>query len=104
MRRARDKSNFVVAVCNFTPVVRENYRVGVPEEGFYREILNTDSQYYEGSGNGNEGGVNRRACAVEWAPLFVEDSGAAARGCLLQNSEAVVRADAETLRSLKAYI
>ncbi len=57
LRRARDKSNFVVAVCNFTPVVRENYRVGVPEEGFYREILNTDSQYYEGSGNGNEGGA-----------------------------------------------
>jgi 1,4-alpha-glucan branching enzyme len=57
MRCARDKSNFVVVVCNFTPVVRENYRVGVPEEGFYREILNTDSQYYEGSGNGNEGGA-----------------------------------------------
>jgi 1,4-alpha-glucan branching enzyme len=57
MRRARDKSHFVVVVCNFTPVVRENYRVGVPEEGFYREILNTDSQYYEGSGNGNEGGA-----------------------------------------------
>jgi 1,4-alpha-glucan branching enzyme len=57
IRRACDKSTFVVAVCNFTPVVRENYRVGVPEEGFYREILNTDSQYYEGSGNGNEGGL-----------------------------------------------
>jgi 1,4-alpha-glucan branching enzyme len=64
MRRARDKSNFVVAVCNFTPVVRENYRVGVPEQGFYREILNTDSQYYEGSGNGNEGGVE--AGPVPW--------------------------------------
>jgi len=64
LRRARDKSNFVVAVCNFTPVVRENYRVGVPEEGFYREILNTDSQYYEGSGNGNEGGVT--AEPVPW--------------------------------------
>ena len=64
LRRARDKSNFLVAVCNFTPVVRENYRVGVPEEGFYREILNTDSQYYEGSGNGNEGGVT--AEPVPW--------------------------------------
>jgi 1,4-alpha-glucan branching enzyme len=64
MRRARDAQDFVVAVCNFTPVVRENYRVGVPEPGFYREILNTDSEYYEGSGNGNSGGV--RAEPVPW--------------------------------------
>ncbi len=64
MRRAKDSRNFVVVVCNFTPVVRENYRVGVPEPGFYREILNTDSEYYEGSGNGNSGGV--RAEPVPW--------------------------------------
>ena len=64
MRRARDAQDFVVVVCNFTPVVRENYRVGVPRAGFYREILNTDSEYYEGSGNGNSGGV--RAEPVPW--------------------------------------
>jgi 1,4-alpha-glucan branching enzyme len=64
VRRARDSHNFVVVVCNFTPVVRENYRVGVPEAGFYGEILNTDSAYYEGSDNGNSGGVS--AEPVPW--------------------------------------
>jgi 1,4-alpha-glucan branching enzyme len=57
LRRAKDPSDFLVAVCNFTPVVRENYRVGVPEAGFYREIFNSDSEYYEGTNVGNAGGV-----------------------------------------------
>jgi len=57
LRRAMDPENFVVAVCNFTPVVREDYRVGVPRPGFYREILNSDSKYYEGTDIGNAGGV-----------------------------------------------
>jgi alpha-1,4-glucan:alpha-1,4-glucan 6-glycosyltransferase/4-alpha-glucanotransferase len=46
----------LLAVFNFTPVPRENYRVGVPMEGFWREVLNTDSQDYGGSGRGNLGG------------------------------------------------
>jgi len=57
IRRGRNPEDFVVAVCNFTPVIRENYRVGVPNPGFYREILNTDSSHYEGTGTGNSGGV-----------------------------------------------
>jgi 1,4-alpha-glucan branching enzyme len=57
LRRAKNPEEFVVVVSNFTPVVRENYRVGVPRAGFYREILNSDSKYYEGSDVGNEGGV-----------------------------------------------
>ena len=57
LRRAKNPEDFVLAVCNFTPVVRENYRVGVPRPGFYREILNTDSRYYEGMDIGNAGGV-----------------------------------------------
>ncbi|MGB9244891.1 MAG: 1,4-alpha-glucan branching protein GlgB [Candidatus Acidiferrales bacterium] len=57
-RRARNQENAVVVVCNFTPVVRDEYRVGVPRPGYYREILNTDSGYYWGSGAGNAGGVN----------------------------------------------
>jgi 1,4-alpha-glucan branching enzyme len=52
VRRARDGS-FVVAVCNFTPVVREGYRLGVPAPGSYREIINTDGAVYGGSGVGN---------------------------------------------------
>jgi 1,4-alpha-glucan branching enzyme len=58
LRRAKDPENFLVAVCNFTPVTRATYRVGVPRPGYYREILNTDSRYYEGSDIGNDGGVN----------------------------------------------
>jgi 1,4-alpha-glucan branching enzyme len=57
-RRARDQDNAIAVVCNFTPVVRDEYRVGVPRPGYYREILNTDSGYYWGSGVGNGGGVN----------------------------------------------
>jgi 1,4-alpha-glucan branching enzyme len=64
MRRAKNPDDFVVAVCNFTPVTREEYRVGVPRPGFYREILNTDSQYYEGANIGNAGGV--QAEPIPW--------------------------------------
>ncbi len=46
----RDNSgNFVIAVCNLTPIIRENYRIGVPTGGSYREILNTDSGRFGGS-------------------------------------------------------
>ena len=58
LRRGRDPEDFVLVVCNFTPVVREEYRVGVPRPGYYREILNTDSKYYGGTDLGNAGGVN----------------------------------------------
>ncbi|MES2530964.1 MAG: 1,4-alpha-glucan branching protein GlgB [Pseudomonadota bacterium] len=49
VRRARD-GRFVVAVCNFTPIPRKGYRLGVPAEGEYRELLNTDAVVYGGSG------------------------------------------------------
>src|SRR5579862_854945 len=65
LRRARDGNDFVVVVCNFTPVVRENYRVGVPGPGFYREVLNSDSTFYGGSDTGNAGGV--RAEPFPWS-------------------------------------
>ncbi len=55
-RFGKDKNSFIVVVCNFTPVLRHNYRIGVPCEGFYQEILNTDANEYGGSGNGNLGG------------------------------------------------
>lgn len=55
--RKDDRGEFLVVVLNFTPVVRENYRIGVPAYGFYKEILNTDSSIYFGSNVGNLGGV-----------------------------------------------
>jgi 1,4-alpha-glucan branching enzyme len=47
----------MLVVCNFTPVVRYGYRVGVPQNGYWRELLNGDAAEYGGSGVGNEGGV-----------------------------------------------
>jgi len=47
----------MVCVFNFTPVPRYNYRIGVPEDRFYREVINSDSTDFYGSGVGNEGGV-----------------------------------------------
>jgi 1,4-alpha-glucan branching enzyme len=64
-RRARNQDNAIVVICNFTPVVRDEYRVGVPRPGYYREILNTDSGYYWGSGAGNGGGIN--AAPIPWS-------------------------------------
>jgi 1,4-alpha-glucan branching enzyme len=50
-------ADMLLIVCNFTPVPRYNYRVGVPAEGFWREALNSDALEYGGSGHGNFGGV-----------------------------------------------
>ncbi len=47
--------NYLVCVCNFTPVVRHDYRIGIPVADFYTEILNTDDEKYAGSGVGNAG-------------------------------------------------
>jgi 1,4-alpha-glucan branching enzyme len=55
IRRARDQSDYLVFVCNFTPVPRYDYRVGVPHRTVYREIMNSDSEIYWGSNVGNAG-------------------------------------------------
>lgn len=57
IRKGRRRSNRFIVVLNFTPVVRRNYRVGVPDPGFWRELLNSDGHVYGGSGVGNFGGV-----------------------------------------------
>ena len=54
----------VLVVCNFTPVPRDGYRVGLPSAGTWREIINTDASAYGGSGIGNMGAVV--AEAVPW--------------------------------------
>ena len=53
IRRARDGS-FIIAVLNFTPVPRHQYRLGVPQAGTYAEIFNSDAQFY-GGGNVSNG-------------------------------------------------
>lgn len=57
MRKSNEGFEKVIVVYNFTPVPRINYRLGVPEEGQYREILNSDSSYYQGSNVGNIGKI-----------------------------------------------
>ena len=64
MRKAKNESDYLIFVLNFTPVPRQDYRIGVPEEVFYKEALNSDSLSYGGSNMGNYGGVMARA--QEW--------------------------------------
>ncbi|MEP6734697.1 MAG: 1,4-alpha-glucan branching protein GlgB [Chryseolinea sp.] len=54
-RRADKKEDLLIVVCNFTPVTRQHYRIGVPYRGTWREVLNTDHIKYSGSGVLNEG-------------------------------------------------
>ena len=58
LRRGHDPNDFMLICCNFTPVPRQEYEFGVPEEGFYQEILNTDSEIFGGSNMGNGGCVS----------------------------------------------
>ena len=55
IRRPQSGKPFLLFVCNFTPVPRLHYRVGVPDPGVYREILNGDSEHWGGSNLGNGG-------------------------------------------------
>jgi 1,4-alpha-glucan branching enzyme len=57
MRKGRARSEIIAVVCNFTPVTHFNYRIGVPQPGFWKELLNSDGKEYGGSGQGNQGGV-----------------------------------------------
>jgi 1,4-alpha-glucan branching enzyme len=68
LRQGADGVAPILVVCNFTPVPRYNYRVGVPRGGRWRELLNSDAQYYGGSGTGNQGGADAQ-------PMPYEDFG-----------------------------
>ncbi|MDX1601389.1 MAG: alpha amylase C-terminal domain-containing protein, partial [Anaerolineales bacterium] len=57
LRKGGDEDEPLLVVGNFTPVVRENHRLGVPRSGRWQEILNSDAEEYHGSGQGNLGGV-----------------------------------------------
>ncbi|HUJ93994.1 MAG TPA: 1,4-alpha-glucan branching protein GlgB [Terriglobales bacterium] len=58
----------ILVVCNFTPVPREKYAVGVPRGGFWRELLNSDGREYFGSGIGNAGGRQAEPVAAHGRP------------------------------------
>jgi 1,4-alpha-glucan branching enzyme len=58
LRKGKKSNSLFLVVCNFTPVPRYNYHIGVPRGGFWREVLNIDAAVYGGSDLGNTGGVD----------------------------------------------
>ena len=68
LRRGADPARIAVVLCNFTPVPRQEYRIGVPFGGHYRERLNTDASLYGGSNLGNYGGIVAEAASSHGRP------------------------------------
>jgi len=72
VRRAEDPADHLVVVCNFTPVPREGYRLGVPELCHYAEIFNTDAAAYWGSNVGNQGGFGSEPLPWQGQPCSLD--------------------------------
>jgi len=72
LRRRRDGTRPLAVVGNFTPVPRFGYRLGVPEGGRWREVLNSDAGLYGGSGLGNLGGAEASAHPAHGRPFSLE--------------------------------
>ncbi|MGC8938518.1 MAG: 1,4-alpha-glucan branching protein GlgB, partial [Thermodesulfovibrio sp.] len=68
LRKGRDPKQLICVVCNFTPVPRFNYRIGVPFRGYWKEVLNTDSELYGGSNCGNMGGLMTENLSIHGRP------------------------------------
>jgi 1,4-alpha-glucan branching enzyme len=67
----QDGDDFVIVVLNFTPVPRHEWRIGVPRAGEYREVFNSDSEYYGGSNAGNLSGVHAELVPAHGMPCSV---------------------------------
>ncbi|MDQ7839076.1 MAG: 1,4-alpha-glucan branching protein GlgB [Thermodesulfobacteriota bacterium] len=68
IRKGKNTDDIILVVCNFTPIPRENYRVGVPRGGHWREVLNSDAHIYWGSNWGNSGGVEAASVPAHGRP------------------------------------
>ncbi|MFC2047866.1 1,4-alpha-glucan branching protein GlgB [Chloroflexota bacterium] len=68
MRKGRSPDDSVIVVCNFTPLTHFNYRIGVPQGEFWRELLNSDAAEYGGSGKGNMGSVEAAPISLHGLP------------------------------------
>jgi 1,4-alpha-glucan branching enzyme len=101
IRKSKDNKDFVVVVCNFTPVVREDYRFGVPKDGPYAELLNTDAVCYGGSGVGNAGRVDAQPLPSHGHPfslaLNVPPLGAVVLRPFPPEPPAIIEGEAETV-------
>ena len=69
IRRGRRPNQALLFACNFTPVPRFNYRIGVPRGGHWKELLNSDAPLYGGSGQGNLGGVEAAPLPIHGQPF-----------------------------------
>ncbi len=72
IRKSRSTSEIILTVLNFTPTPRYNYQVGVPREGLWREILNSDAEEYGGSGHGNFGGIDAVPVEIHGRPYSLK--------------------------------
>ena len=72
LRKGKNPHDRMLVACNFTPVPREKYRVGVPSGGWWKEVLNSDGSEYAGSGIGNGGGVMAQAVEQHGRPFSLE--------------------------------
>src|SRR4051812_40182658 len=72
LRRSENDAEVLVAACNFSPVPRHNYRMGLPRGGRWREAVNTDADVYGGSGVGNFGGVEAENVPWHGQPFSAE--------------------------------
>jgi 1,4-alpha-glucan branching enzyme len=72
LRKGKSPKDGVLVACNFTPVPREKYRVGVPFGGYWKELLNSDGKEYAGSGMGNGGGITAEPKPQHGRPFSLE--------------------------------
>ena len=74
IRKSPTTGEIIVCVYNFTPIPKYKYRLGVPKSGYWKEILNSDSNIYYGSNIGNLGGVNTYDYSTHTRPYTIEIS------------------------------
>ncbi len=72
LRKGRAGDDMVLVACNFTPITRFNYKVGVPRGGFWKELLNGDAKEYGGSGHGNLGGIEAVPVSFHGRPYSLD--------------------------------
>jgi 1,4-alpha-glucan branching enzyme len=72
LRRGRSTEDLILVACNFTPVARHGYRLGVPRGGHWQEVLNSDAEPYWGQGEGNFGGVEASDVPSHGQPFSLE--------------------------------
>jgi 1,4-alpha-glucan branching enzyme len=72
LRKGQSPDDVVLVVCNFTPVPRLEYHVGIPSGGFWQECLNSDAEIYGGSGHGNYGGLASEEVAFHGRPFSLK--------------------------------